>query len=220
MGRQMHKPRLKNIKNEEENYRRSSKNILRTAALLAIISIPLSACSDSIWQKERISTKTEICQLMSAEEMGENLPSQIEKYSYSHRDSHFYCSVVLERQRELETDFSRLLINYKERKQTDVITEFTSFATYDDLLADPEVKLFAIEGVDGEGLTSVIRGHSVAAWKYPDEHVLSLDLGPSARADDMPDRTQDTKALLQKIVTKIPQITESPSQQFTTFPDE
>ena len=78
-----------------------------------------------------------------------------------------------------------------------MITEFTSFATYDDLLADPEVKLFAIEGVDGEGLTSVIRGHSVAAWKYPDEHVLSLDLGPSARADDMPDRTQDTKALLQ-----------------------
>jgi hypothetical protein len=74
--------------------------------------------------------------------------------------------------------------------------------------------------VDGEGLTVIVRGHSVAAWKYPDEHVLSLDLGPSGPVDDMSDRTQDVKVLLEKTVGRVPQITEGPSQQFTTFPNE
>ena len=74
--------------------------------------------------------------------------------------------------------------------------------------------------MDGEGLTVIVRGHSVAAWKYPDEHVLSLDLGPSGPVDDMSDRTQDVKVLLEKTVGGVPQITEGPSQRFTAFPNE
>jgi hypothetical protein len=95
------------------HHRRSAREIVRAVTLPVIISIPLSACSALEWQKEHVSEETEICQLMSAEEMGRNLPSRINKYFFAHHDSHFYCSIILEKQQELETDFFRLAINYK-----------------------------------------------------------------------------------------------------------
>ena len=88
---------------------------------------------------------------------------------------------------------------------------------FDDLKDVEGAELFAIDGVEGEGVALINDGISYAVWRYPDDHVLIVEISFS-HSKDITDQRLQAKAFLEASINGVVEQAAKPRQELTAYP--
>ena len=160
-----------------------------------------------------------VCHLITAGDLSAQVGSPIEEdyyggYASSPADAFMHCIVILD-----DPIFANLTMEYNGSGYTFLTLDTGNDPSYDELAALEAATPLTIDGLEGEGITMRANGRTIAAWHYPDDHVLTITIKPFIpKRDQAPDRTELVTDLVTQLATPIAELAANSMTPHPTTP--
>ena len=169
--------------------------------------IPSEAPTPTPTPQPTLSDDYRVCHLITAGDLSAQVGSPIEEdyyggYASSPADAFMHCIVILD-----DPIFANLTMEYNRSGYTSLTLDTGNDPSYDELAALEGTTPLTIDGLEGEGITMRANGRTIAAWHYPDDHVLTITIKPFIpKRDQAPDRTELVTDLVTQLATPIAEL--------------
>ena len=169
--------------------------------------IPSEAPTPTPTPQATLAEDYRVCHLITAGDLSAQVGSPIEEdyyggYASSPADAFMHCIVILD-----DPIFANLTMEYNRSGYTSLTLDTGNDPSYDELAALEGTTPLTIDGLEGEGITMRANGRTIAAWHYPDDHVLTITIKPFIpKRDQAPDRTELVTDLVTQLATPIAEL--------------
>ena len=169
--------------------------------------VPSTAPTPTPTPQPTLADDYRVCHLITAGDLSAQVGSSIKKdyyggYASSPADAFMHCTALLD-----GPIFANLVIEYNGSGYTFLTLDTGNDPSYDELAALEAATPLTIDGLEGEGITMRANGRTIAAWHYPDDHVLTITITPIlTKRDQAPDRTELVTDLVTQLATPIAEL--------------
>ncbi|BDA63770.1 hypothetical protein MANAM107_06040 [Actinomyces capricornis] len=197
----------------------------------AVVALGISGCAEAGRLGEAspspkgLPEDVKVCGFLKPSQVEEALGVAVKNFSYSHypgdqaANSDLYCGLAtLGNVRPIVRLWYEPRGNVREVLMI-IPGEDPRPPRFDDLKDVEGAELFAIDGVEGEGVALINDGVSYAVWRYPDDHVLIVEISFS-HSKDITDQRPQAKALLEASVNGVVEQAAKPKQKLTAYPPD
>ncbi|WP_223910914.1 hypothetical protein [Actinomyces capricornis] len=172
-----------------------------------------------------IPEDVKVCGFLSPSQVEDTLGFAVDKFFYRHRpgdqsaDASLSCDIVVS-----GDGLRHTAMLYEPRGNVREVLmiipgEDPRPPRFDDLKDVEGAELFAIDGAEGEGVALINDGISYAVWRYPDDHVLIVEISFS-HSKDITDQRPQAKALLEASINGVVEQAAKPRQRLTGYPPD